>query len=156
MYYLSFFLLLSFVQQNEFSAQVTTVEDGDTFEVVMDDKKKIVIRLFGVDCPEDGQAFSSKAKLFVEAQCSNKKLKIVKNTTDPRGRLVADVFLPDGRSLAKELLKAGYAWHYKQYSDDKELDALEQEARKQKKGLWNEENPVSPWEYRQSKQKQGH
>ncbi len=156
MYYLSFFVLTLFLQQNEFTAQVTTVEDGDTFEVVMDDKKKIVIRLFGVDCPEDGQAFSSKAKQFVEAQCRNKQVKIVKNTIDPRGRLVADVFLPDGRSLAKELLKAGYAWHYKQYSDDKELDALEQEARKHKKGLWNEANPISPWEYRQSKQAKGH
>jgi micrococcal nuclease len=152
MHYLIFVLFFLFIPQNEFSAQITVVEDGDSFEVITAEKKKIMIRLFAVDCPEDGQAFSTKAKQFVEAQCRNKTLKIVKNTTDPRGRLVADVYLPDGRSLAKELLKAGYAWHYKQYSDDKELDKLEQEARKQKKGLWNEANPMSPWDYRVSKQ----
>jgi micrococcal nuclease len=152
MQYLTFVMLLLFIPQNEFKAQVTTVEDGDTFEIVTSEKKKIVVRLFGVDCPEDGQAFSSKAKQFVEALCRNKTVKVVKNVIDPHGRLVADVYLPDGRSVAKELLKAGYAWHYKQYSNDKELDHLEQEARKHKKGLWNEENPMSPWDYRVSKQ----
>ena len=153
MNYLSIFILSFLLQQNEFTAQTTTVEDGDSFEVITPDKKKIMIRLFGVDCPEDGQGFGSKAKLFVEAMCKGKNLKIVKNTVDPKGRLVADVYLPDGKSIAKELIKAGYGWHYKQYSDDKELDKLEQEARKAKKGLWVDNNPVPPWEYRE-KQKQ--
>jgi micrococcal nuclease len=151
MHYL-IFLFSFFIQQNEFTAQITTVEDGDSFEVITADKKKIMIRLFGVDCPEDGQGFSSKAKLFVEAMCKGKNLKIVKNTIDPKGRLVADVYLPDGKSIAKELIKAGYGWHYKQYSNDKELDQLEQEARKGKKGLWIENNPLPPWDYRASKQ----
>lgn len=145
-------LLLLFPQSNEFTAQVVSVQDGDTMDVLWNDKK-VTVRLFGVDCPEDGQGFSTKARQYVEAVCSNKQVKIVKRTVDPRGRIVGDVILPDGKSLAKELLKFGYAWHYKEYSDDKELDALEQEARKEKKGLWVEANPMAPWDYKKSKQK---
>jgi micrococcal nuclease len=148
---IGFLLFYLFFQANEFQAVVTAVQDGDEFEVVAEDKK-YTIRLQSIDCPEDGQAFSAKAKLFVDAMCRNKTVTIRKSTIDPRGRIVAEVILADGRSVSKELLKAGYAWHFKRYSQDKELDALEQEARKQKKGLWIEENPVAPWDYKKSKQ----
>lgn len=152
MYNLAFILSLWMIQQDQFSAQVTSVQDGDTMEVIWNDKK-VMVRLFGVDCPEDGQGFSTKARQYVEATCRNKTVKVVKHTIDPRGRIVGDVIMPDGKSLAKELLKAGYAWHYKEYSNDKELEGLEQKARKEKKGLWIENNPVAPWDYKKAKQK---
>jgi micrococcal nuclease len=50
--------------------------------------------------------------------------------------IVAEVILPDGRSLNQELLKAGMAWWYRAYSKDKTLEDLESEARWQKRGLW--------------------
>lgn len=152
MYHYLFLMVFSlFVQQDEFQAEVTSVEDGDTFEVIAANDKKYTIRLYGVDCPEDGQAFSAKAKLFTEAACRNKKVKIVKRTVDGIGRVVADVILPDGKSLAKELLKFGYAWHYKRFSNDADLDQLEQEAKKLKKGLWVEPDPMAPWDYKKQK-----
>jgi micrococcal nuclease len=150
MFNIGFLLVYVLLQANEFQAQVTTVEDGDTFEVVANDTKYI-IRLQSIDCPEDGQAFSAKAKQYVDALCRNKTVTIRKSTVDSRGRIIAEVLLADGRSISKELLKAGYAWHFKRYSKDKELDALEQEARKLKKGLWIQENPIAPWDYKASK-----
>lgn len=129
MYHYVFLMVFSlFVQQDEFQAEVTSVEDGDTFEVIANDKK-YMIRLYGVDCPEDGQAFSAKAKQFADAVCRNKKVKVVKRTIDGIGRVVADIILPDGKSLAKELLKSGYAWHYKRFSNDADLAELEQKQR---------------------------
>jgi micrococcal nuclease len=53
--------------------------------------------------------------------------------------------------LDKELLKAGLAWHYKQYSRDPELAKLEFQARSAKRGLWVEPDPVAPWEWRRQK-----
>jgi endonuclease YncB( thermonuclease family) len=35
--------------------------------------------------------------------------------TDRYGRLVAEVILPNGRSLGHELVEAGMAWWYKRY-----------------------------------------
>jgi endonuclease YncB( thermonuclease family) len=43
---------------------------------------------------------------------------------DRYGRLVAEVRLPDGRSLNQELVRAGYAWRFRRYSSDPTLAAL--------------------------------
>jgi micrococcal nuclease len=53
--------------------------------------------------------------------------------------------------LNKALLKAGLAWHDKQYSRDPELAKLEFEARSKKVGLWKELDQVAPWEWRKMK-----
>jgi endonuclease YncB( thermonuclease family) len=73
---------------------------------------------------------------------------------DRYGRTVADVILPNGRVLNQELVVAGLAWWYRQYAphDDK-LRKLEDSARREKRGLWADPNPVPPWCYR--KQKKG-
>jgi micrococcal nuclease len=64
------------------------------------------------------------------------------------------VILPDGRNLNRELVKAGLAWSYRQYArHDRELERLEAEARKAKRGLWADSNPIPPWEWRRSQRK---
>jgi micrococcal nuclease len=40
-------------------------------------------------------------------------------------RTVATVYLGDGRELNLELLKAGYAWHYKRYTDRQDYSFAE-------------------------------
>jgi micrococcal nuclease len=143
-------LVFFLFQATEFTANVASVEDGDTIEVKIEGKN-VRVRLYGIDCPEDGQAFSAKAKQYTTALCTNKKVKILKRTVDNQGRIIGDVVFEDGKSLAKELLSSGYAWHYKQYSNDADLALLEDEARKKKKGLWVDADAMAPWEYRKSK-----
>jgi len=46
------------------------------------------------------------------------------------------------------MISEGFAWHYKKYSKDKSYDALENDARINKRGLWTDQNPVSPWNFR--------
>lgn len=66
------------------------------------------------------------------------------------GRTVAEVILPDGRSLNYELVRTGYAWWYVKCAPaDQELKRLEAEARAEKRGLWIQPNPTPPWEWRQ-------
>ncbi|HIK90904.1 MAG TPA: hypothetical protein EYG03_02790, partial [Planctomycetes bacterium] len=51
--------------------------------------------------------------------------------------------------LNRELVKAGLAWHYKQYSDDKRLTDDEDNARLKKLGLWvGSHKPIAPWDWR--------
>jgi micrococcal nuclease len=147
---LSLSLVFFFFQTTEFTANVASVEDGDTIEVAYEGKN-VRVRLYGIDCPEDGQAFSAKAKQYTTALCTNKKVRVLKRTIDTQGRIIGDVMLNDGKSLAKELLSAGYAWHYKQYSSDIDLALLEDDARKKKKGLWVDADAMAPWEYRKAK-----
>jgi endonuclease YncB( thermonuclease family) len=69
---------------------------------------------------------------------------------DRYGRRLAEVLLPDGRSLNQELVKTGLPWWFRKYSKDLRLGELERQARMAKRGLWVEAHPVPPWEWRGS------
>lgn len=148
----SFLLVLLLVApQVERHGKVVAVLDGDTIEILDSENKTYRIRLNGIDCPEKAQAFGQKAKQFTSDQCFGKNVKILVHSTDRYGREIGDVVLEDGTVLNEELVASGYAWHYKQYSNDPVLAQLELEARKKKLGLWVDPNPVPPWEYRRKK-----
>ena len=93
------------------------VSDGDTITVLRD-RTQVRIRLYGVDCPETGQDFGSRAKQFTSELAFGKIVKVVPRATDRYGRIVADVVLPDGRVLNDELIKAGLAWWYRQHAQN--------------------------------------
>lgn len=131
---------------------VVKVIDGDTFDV-RQGQAQVRVRLFGIDAPERGQAFNRKSKEYMASLVSGKKLRLVVKNKDQYGRTVADAFLADGTHVNAEMVKAGYAWHFRQFSDSKEMARFEQEARSRKKGLWQDEHPVSPWEYRRDARK---
>ena len=50
----------------DFTAPVVSVIDGDTIEV-MHNQQPERIRLYGIDCPEKGQAFGKRAKQATSA-----------------------------------------------------------------------------------------
>ena len=105
------------------------------------------IRLSGIDYPEKGQAFGKKATQFTSTLIHGKEVTFHVLSKDRHGRTVADVLLPDGTNVSRELLGAGLAWWYRQYSKDVSLGALEQEAQQAKRGLWADPNPIPPWEF---------
>jgi micrococcal nuclease len=66
-----------------------------------------------------------------------KTVRIVPRDTDRYGRTVAEVILPDGRSLNREMVREGLAWWYREYTPhDAELARLEAKARAARRGLW--------------------
>ena len=129
-----------------FTGQVVGVIDGDTIEVLHSGQAER-IRLNGIDCPEKGQAYGKKAKQFTSSLVFGKQVIVHPYKQDRHGRTVADVFV-DETNVSRELLRVGLAWWYRKYSNDLELERLEQEARLDKRGLWADPNPVAPWEYR--------
>jgi len=69
------------------------------------------------------------------------------DSKDRYGRSIGWVYC-DGKNLNQELLKAGLAWHFRRYSKDEKLQALEDQARAEKVGLWKDKNPIPPWDWR--------
>ncbi len=134
--------------QTEFAGPVVAVLDGDTIEVRHDGRKDRV-RFNAVDCPEHGQAFGSRARELTSSLVRGLHVTVKSSSRDSYGRIVGDVVLPDGRSLNQELVKAGMAWWYRYYSNDRTLEKLEAEARSEKRGLWSDPHPIAPWEWRQ-------
>jgi endonuclease YncB( thermonuclease family) len=126
--------------------EVVAVHDGDTLTLLVGTTQH-KIRLNGIDAPELGQAFGSRARQFLSGLCFGKTVTVRVVDIDRYGREVGDVYV-NGVFVNAELVRAGMAWHYKQYSKDAKLAALENEARSGKRGLWADARPVAPWKYR--------
>ncbi len=133
-----------------FKGMVIGVYSGDTIVVSIDNNKQLKVRLDGIDCPEVDQEYGDSAKMTTVALCFKKNVRIEKAGVDTYGRTLAFVYVGD-ICLNKELLRLGMAWHYKQYNGDPELAKLEDEARTNKVGLWSQENPEAPWDFRHKK-----
>ena len=130
------------------TGKVIAVKDGDTIDVLLNGKTQR-IRLGHIDCPEKNQPFGAKAKSYTSAKCFGQTVTILHTRQyDRNKRLIAEIILTTGDTLNRELVKAGLAWHYKQYSDDTTYNMLERSARFAKKGLWSEKEPVAPWLWR--------
>jgi len=130
--------------------KVIGVADGDTLKVLFTGREE-KIRLFGVDCPEEGQEFGTKAKQFTSRMVFGKIVEVEPVDRDRYGRTIAWVTV-DGRSLNRELIRSGMAWCYRSYAGhDSELRELEKEARRNRVGLWFHPNPVPPWKFRRPK-----
>lgn len=125
---------------------VVGVHDGDTLTLLVD-LVQHKIRLNGIDAPELGQAWGQRAKQALSDLCFGQTERVVVVDTDRYGREVGDVYAGD-LYLNLELVRAGMAWHYKQYSNDDRLAAAEISARMQRLGLWADAQPVAPWAYR--------
>ena len=93
--------------------------------------------------------FGNRAKHFVSDLAFEKEVKVEVKGQDRYWGTVANVILPDGKNLNREIVNVGYAWWFSKYAPrDTELQALESEARRAKRGLWVDRDPVPPWEYR--------
>ena len=129
--------------------RVTAVHDGDTLTLLVGTTQH-KIRLNGIDAPELGQAYGTRARQFLSALVFGKTVTVRVVDVDHYGREVGDVYV--GGVLANaELVRAGMAWHYKQYSKDATLAELEMQARAEKRGLWADPKAMAPWNYRRRK-----
>ena len=135
--------------------KVLLVIDGDQFRVKTADGVAYTIRLHGIDAPEDLQPFGPEARKALEELALNKDVRIVVHRRDSQGRHVGTAYI-DGHDVAVKQIERGNAWHYKRFGGEQSADArmrysaAEVKARDSKKGLWVDEMPVPPWEYRES------
>ena len=133
----------------ELSGKIVGVHDGDTLTLLVD-RRQYKVRLEGIDAPEIGQDFGSRAKQALSKQCFGKSVHVETHGQDRYGRTLGEVFV-DGKSANLMLVKEGMAWHYKKYSDSTELAEAESQAREKKLGLWSDPAAIAPWEFRVKK-----
>ena len=140
-------LLLSVAANPEtLTGKVVGVSDGDTLTLLVE-KTQYKIRLAGIDAPEKGQAFGNKAKQALSDKVFGKQVQVRTQGQDQYGRTIGVVWLGK-RNVNAEMVREGWAWHYKKYDKSKELADAEVEARKSKRGLWADAKPTPPWDWR--------
>jgi endonuclease YncB( thermonuclease family) len=140
--------------------RVVGVADGDTVTVLDASNTQFKIRLMGIDAPEKKMPFGQNSKEHLSDLVFNKQVTVEYSKRDKYGRTVGKIVV-GGVDANLEQVKAGMAWHYKQYQreqseDDRSAYALaEEQARESKAGLWLDAEPTPPWDWRHA-QKQRH
>ena len=134
---------------DELRGKVVSIADGDTITVLDAAKVQHKIRLQGIDAPEKKQAFGTKSKERMSEKVGGEEVVVQWKEKDRYGRILGEVMVGK-RHINLEMVQDGMAWHYTTYSKSKDLAKAEDEARKAKKGLWADKEPVPPWEYRKT------
>lgn len=140
----------------ELSGRVVGVHDGDTITVLDAAKTQHKIRLAGIDAPESNQAFGGRSKQNFSKWVYRRDVIGEGDKRDRYGRTVG-VVLVDGHDVNLEQVRAGMAWWYRQYAteqtpdDRRSYELAENEARAARRGLWADNAPVPPWEWRRKK-----
>jgi endonuclease YncB( thermonuclease family) len=141
-------------------AEVTTgkvigVSDGDTLTILVD-RREVKIRISGIDAPEKNQPFGQASKQHMSNCAFGKQVVVEWHKVDRYGRTIGKV-LSDEIDCGLSQVEAGLAWHYKAYvkeqtpDDKRKYGNAETRARAESKGLWKDEKPTPPWDFRHRK-----
>lgn len=146
----------SLAQAHDLAGRVVSVHDGDTVNVLDAGKVQHKIRLAGIDAPELHQAFGRVSQRHLSAAVHGKTVVVQWNKHDKYGRIVGTILLDD-HDVNLDQVRAGLAWHYKRYEREQPLAErvtyakAETEAHAARLGLWQDADPVPPWDYRKAK-----
>jgi endonuclease YncB( thermonuclease family) len=138
------------------SGVVTTVYDGDTVDVRERSARVVRIRLYGIDAPETGkrgvrgQPYAGEAKRALMEKVLGRQVVLEIMDWDHYGRAVAVIRL-GGRDVNRDMVSQGWAWAYRHYLQGPYASAYigaEELSRMHRLGIWRQDNPQPPWEFR--------
>jgi len=145
---------------------VVGVTEGDRI-TVNSFGTEIHVRLYGVAAPQTakvdrftgwykpGQPYAEDAFRALSIKILHQQVKVeIRNTiffkNDPKQLAIAIIYL-DGRNINLEMLNDGWAWAYSKFMDKADWPqyrASEHAARARRNGLWFQDNPQPPWEFK--------
>ena len=140
----------------EQAGKVAEVISGDSMKVIVG-KETLTVRLEGIDAPEKGQAFEKESKGALAKLLLDKSVSFKKAVANKYGRVLGFIEVKSSEDNGKpldassQMLEQGWAWHFKKYNDEQRLADAEASAKKAKRGLWADDKPVAPWDYRGQK-----
>ena len=129
------------------------IADGDTFTLLVKENEQVKIRIDGIDAPEKKQDFGNRAKEYLSSMIWNQELTIKVTKKDKYGRSIGKVSTPEIPDVGLEMIKAGFAWQYRDFNHDEAYAEAERLARENKKGLWIYKNPTRPQDFRKESRK---
>ncbi|WP_409050459.1 thermonuclease family protein [Variovorax sp. 3319] len=145
---------------------VVGVSDGDTITArcgAAGDYEQIKVRFNGIDAPERKQPFGQRSKEALSDLVYMKEAQLDCPKVDRYGRSVCKVMVapasaPAGRKtldVGLAMVTLGMAWWYRAYSREQtaeergQYEFAEFEAKAKRVGLWRDEDPMPPWNWRQ-------
>jgi micrococcal nuclease len=144
------FLFIAACSLPVFAAEITYFYDGDTVKV-KDVGLEYKLRLTDIDAPERNQTYGLKSRRALMQFCKNTSVNVYISGTDKYKRSLGKLHC-NSLDASEFMVKHGHAWFNRRYSMDYMLALLEDEARKNKIGLWDAEKPIPPWVWRRIEQ----
>lgn len=148
-----------------FDGMVISVSDGNhlTFS---NNGTEINVRLYGIEAPvitkirrsepwlsKPGQRFAGRSFMALAKKVLHKQARLEIINFDDHDRAVAIIFV-EKRNINLEMVAEGWAWaspKSKKLPNDAEYLFAEEQARSKKLGLWLQDNPQPPWEFRKTR-----
>lgn len=144
-----------------FDATVSRIKDGDTVDVRDASGKFHCIRIAEIDAPESKQRGGADSTAYLNKLLASGKVTVTYYKTDHKlckyGPRKIAALTASGVSIAAAMVGAGHAWHNTAFQREwgaawaARLDALQLEAKRDRRGLWADSNPVAPWDFRHQK-----
>lgn len=141
------------------TGKVVSIADGDTLTILDEARVQHKVRLAQIDAPETshgknkpGQPFGNDSKQSLAQLTFGKMVTASCGDADRYGRSVCGISV-DGIDVNREQVQRGMAWVYRRYAHDTTLYRAEDDAKREKRGLWRLEDAVPPWEWRKRKVK---
>lgn len=140
------------------TGRVVGIADGDTLTLLDATNTQHKIRLSGIDSPEKGQPFGQACKKSLSDLAYDRAVAIESSKLDRYGRVIGKV-LVNGQDVNLEQVRRGCGWHYKKYQNEQILDdrlsynSAEESARASRVGLWADNEPMPPWDWRKARRK---
>lgn len=151
---------------NVIEGLVVGVTEGDRI-TVNSFGTEIPVRLYGVAAPQTakidrftgwykpGQPYAEDAFRALSIKVLHQQVKVESRNTlvfknDPTQLAIAVVYL-NGRNINLEMLNDGWVWAYKRLMNKADMPhyvGIERLARARKNGLWLQESPQPPWEFK--------
>lgn len=131
---------------------------GDNFEFG-DTEELHYFWLTGIDCPEPGQPFFQAAKQYLLSRYRHKQLQLTIDGYDHLQREFGHAFYTDAQGVttdvALDLLTHGMAWYDgSEFEGDQAYKDAFASAKRDKIGLWQQSDPIAPWDFWQQQQQQ--
>lgn len=154
---------LTLADEQSLSCYVVGVSNGDTLSC-FDPERRIAdeIRLRGIDAPETKQPFGQLSKQSLSQLAHGQPATVKWSKRDRWGRIIGTVWIEPvdcpgcGHTLdvGRAQLSVGMAWWFRRYASEqpdeerRQYKFEEREAKTRSIGLWQDKDPVAPWEWR--------
>ena len=133
--------------------RVTRVDEGDVMRVT-NAAGTHKIRLDKIDAPESDQPYGEESTRFLSDLVMNREVEVLWAEKGKGGFVLGVVYLKHAKGMVEvnlTMVKNGFAWNASKFDRRAVYADAENDARRLRRGLWADDAPVSPSQWRKSK-----